>query len=73
MIYKKSKKRIEIENKIFNFCLSEKKHFDEIQIHLDDMNHNTLRAKYIYPMVNQGKLKKAKGRWYLSIAEFKES
>jgi len=63
---KKHKKTIERELKIISFCNSEKKHFDEIVKYLENININTLRSKYLYPLVNSGKLIKYSGRWYLA-------
>lgn len=51
-------------NRILEFCKIEQKHFDEISEHLGGMNNNTLRAKYIYPLVNSGQLIKVKKRVY---------
>ena len=65
-IPKKQQKKINRENTIIKFCLSEKKHFSEIVKHLDNINIHTLRSKYLYPLVKEGRLKKIPGRWYLS-------
>ncbi len=62
----KRKYTIERENKILEFCSIEKKHISEI---VDKMNMSihTLRAKYIYPLVREKKLKNLGHRWYIKI------
>lgn len=63
---KKTKKTLERINKILEFCNKEKKHIDEIIEHLDKINIHTLRSKYLYPLVKEGKLIKLPGRWYMT-------
>lgn len=65
-ITKKHKKTLDREVKIVSFCNNEKKHIDEIIQYLDNININTLRSKYLYPLVRSGKLIKYPGRWYLA-------
>ena len=62
----KRKYKIKPENKILEFCSIEKKHISEI---VDKMNMSihTLRAKYIYPLVREKKLKNLGHRWYIKI------
>ncbi len=69
---KKNKKTIERELKIVSFCNNEKKHVDEIIKYLDNININTLRSKYLYPLVRSGKLIKYPGRWYLTNSHYEE-
>ena len=60
----RNKKTVEKEKNILKFCSIEKKHISEI-IEKFNMNVHTLRSKYIYPLVKDGKLKKLGGRWYI--------
>ena len=62
----KRKYTIERELKILEFCSNEKKHISEI---VNEMNMSilTLRAKYIYPLVREKKLKNLGHRWYIKI------
>ncbi|WP_440694463.1 hypothetical protein [Candidatus Pelagibacter sp. HIMB109] len=61
-----------VQDKIFDFCKSEKKHTKEIARMLNDMNINTLRTVYVYPMVKQGRLKRVNARYYISVTGFKK-
>lgn len=63
-LLKKHKRTLIKINRILEFCKIEQKHFDEISEHLGGMNKNTLRAKYIYPLVNSGQLIKLKNKVY---------
>ena len=56
---------IERANKILEFCSNEKKHISEI-VEKFNLSIHTLRAKYIYPMVKENKLKNLGHRWYIS-------
>ena len=62
----KRKHTIERENKILEFCSTEKKHISEI-VNEVNINIHTLRSKYIYPLVRQNKLKNLGHRWYIKI------
>lgn len=62
----------DIQNKIFDFCKSEKKHSKEIARMLNNMNINTLRTVYVYPMVKQGRLKRINKKYYISVTGFKK-
>ena len=61
----KKKKTLEREKNILEFCSNEKKHITEI-IKEFNMNVHTLRSKYIYPLIKDGKLKRLGARWYVS-------
>ena len=39
---------------------------------LNNMNINTLRTVYVYPMVKQGRLKRVNARYYISVTGFKK-
>tara|TARA_B100000989_G_C19267220_1_gene354674 strand:- start:89 stop:280 length:192 start_codon:yes stop_codon:yes gene_type:complete len=62
----KRKYTIERELKILEFCSNEKKHISEI-VNEMNMSIHTLRAKYIYPLVREKKLKNLGHRWYIKI------
>ena len=62
----KRKQTIERELKILEFCSNEKKHISEI-VNEMNMSIHTLRAKYIYPLVREKKLKNLGHRWYIKI------
>ena len=64
-MYIKRKKRLEIENKIKEFCMNKSKKLNEIQI-FTGLNINTLRAHYLYKMVKDGSLKRERNGLYKS-------
>ncbi len=64
-MYMKRNKRLEIENKIKEFCTNESKKLKEIQI-FTGLNIHTLRAHYLYKMVKDGSLKRKRNGYYKS-------
>jgi|LakMenEpi03Aug12_release.lakeMendotaPanAssembly.Ray.scaffolds.fasta_scaffold1152238_2 hypothetical protein len=57
MKYRKVANNLEVINKILKFCSGQERSLNEISEHLN-MNKNTLRSSYLYPMVREKQLKR---------------
>jgi DNA-binding IclR family transcriptional regulator len=66
----KESHRYEIETKIIKFCATEFRSLGEIAEKLD-MNKNTLRSRYLYPMTKEGKLKRSLQSPFKSHTKYK--
>ena len=64
-MYRNRNKRLEIEDKIKQFCMNESKKLNEIQLYTG-LNIHTLRAHYLYKMVKKGLLKRERNGYYKS-------
>ena len=64
-MYRNRNKRLEIEDKIKQFCMNESKKLKENQI-ITALNIHTLRAHYLYKMVKKGLLKRERNGYYKS-------
>lgn len=64
-MYRNRNKRLEIEDKIKQFCMNESKKLNEIQLYTG-LNIHTLRAHYLYKMVKKGLLKRERHSYYKS-------
>ena len=54
-------KRIEIENKILDLCYTPKSSKELSK--LIEINFNTLRSKYIYPLLKKNEVERYQGRY----------